>query len=414
MKCKRKLSVVWVCILCIGILINSTTTVSAAEETAVNISAEAAIVLDLEQGQVLFEKNADTSISQDFVSNVMTTIIAVDSITPGTLITASTNAVAENTADVELQAGAIYVVEDLLSASILTLSDNAAIALYEAIDADSEKFISQMASKAASLSMKDTTFSAPYGKENQKAVTTAKDIASMMEYAYNTTAFHDIFCSTIQFVSEEINEKEFLKNSNDMLWRYNYAVGGLTSVESETAISAITYVNRNDMHLLVILLNSDISNNGYIADTAALSDYVMTAYEKNTLATTGQILYDATIAGETVSLIAANNVTYLAPFGSDYITDADVLLINNITPPIKAGDYIGSMRYKLEDGTVINIPLLAQTGVYSRYATLNDILETLSANQEITLIICIVAGVVLLLGCYHCIRYLQKKARHTK
>lgn len=413
MKGKRIFCVICILILCVSLLHNAVP-VLAEDENTVDISAQAAIVLDLEHSQVLFEKNADAALSQSFVSNVMTTVIAVDSIAPGTLITASTNAVAENTEDVQLQAGAIYILEDLLSASILTLSDNAAIALHESIDADSEKFIAQMAAKAASLSMKDTTFSAPYGNAQQQTVTTAKDIASMMEYAYNTTAFHDIFCSNIQFVSEEINEKEFLKNSNDMLWRYSYAVGGLASAESDNTISAITYVNRNNMHLLIVLLNSNASNNAYIADTAALSDYAVTSFEKNTLATTGQVLYDATIAGETISLIAANDVTYLAPYGRNYIVDADALLINNIAPPIKAGDYIGSMRYALEDGTIINVPMLAQTGIYSKYATLNDIVQTLSANQEITVIICIVLTIVLLLGLYHLVRYIQKKAKRAK
>lgn len=412
MKCKHIFNIICIISLCISML--SSTVPVSAEENSVEISAEAAIVLDLEHRQVLFEKNADTVLSQSFVANIMTTIIAVDSIAPGSLITASTNAVAENTENVQLQAGAIYLVEDLLSASILTLSDNAAIALYEAIDADSEKFISQMTSKAASLSMHNTSFVAPYGNARQPAETTAEDLALMMEYAYNTTGFHDIFCSNIQFVSNEINEKEFLKNSNDMLWRYNYAVGGLASAESEDTVSSVTYVNRNDMHLLIVLLNSTATNNGYIADTAALSDYAVTSFEKNTLATTGQILYDTTIANESISLIAANDVTYLAPFGSNYIADADPLLINNIAPPIKAGDYIGSMRYVLEDGTVINVPMIAQTGIYSKYAPLNDILETLSANQEITTIICAVLFVVLLLGIYHLVIYLQKKAKRVK
>lgn len=414
MKCKKIVSILCIFSLCIGMLSHSPVLLWAEEENSITISAESAIVLDLEHRQILFEKNADAPLTQSFVSNIMTTIIAIDTMAPGSLITASTNAVAENTEDVRLQAGAIYTLEDLLSASILTLSDNAAIALYEAIDADSEKFIGQMASKAASLSMKKTIFAAPYSNGKTKTETTARDISFMMEYAYNTTAFHDIFCSNIQFVSEEINEKEFLKNSNDMLWRYNYAIGGLTSKESADTVSAITYVNRNDMHLLIVLLNAPAANNAYIADTAALSDYAVTSYEKNTLATTGQVLYEATVAGETISLIAANDVTYLAPYGNNYITDADPLLIHNLTPPIKAGDYIGSMRYKLEDGTVINVSMLAQTGIYSRYATLNDMIAILSANQEITTIISIVAGVVLLLACYHLARYIQKKARHTK
>lgn len=414
MKCKKILSVFCILSLCISIWGSSLTLVTAAEENEISITAQSAIVVDLDHNQILFEKESAAPISQSFLANLMTTVIAVDTIAPGTLITASTNAVLENTEDVQLQAGSIYVLEELLSASILTLSDNAAVTLYEAIDADREKFVAQMNSKASSLSMTDTTFAYPFGNKDNKTETTAKDIASIMQYAYDTTAFHDIFCSNIQFVSEEINEKEFLKNSNDMLWRYSYAIGGLASLESEESISAITYVNRNDMHFLIILLNSDVANNGYIADTAALSDYVVTSFEKNTLAVTGQVLHDTTIAGETISLIAANDVTYLAPFGKDFISNANVLLIDNLTAPIKAGDYVGSMRYTLDDNTVIHVSLLAQTGVYSSNATLNDMLETLAANQEITAIICIVLTLVLILAIYHLVKYIQKKAKHTK
>ncbi len=365
------------------------------------ISSESALAIDLDSGQILYEKYSDLQLDSKLLSELMTVLLAIEKNPSGSFITASTNAAELSSSSVTLNSGVIYKSDDLISAAILTLSDAACTALYESVSADKTAFVELMNDKASSLGMSNTLFSDPCGKGSDISYTTARDIASFMVHAFNVEAFNENFRSNIRFIDTSINSKGFIKNTNDILWRYEYADGGVLKIPESGKISSITYSSNEGMNLLVISLNSSPESDVYIGDITKIFEYCFSTYEKQTLVYKGQNMHSITVSDENLSLIAANDVTYIAPKGSDNIANAEMQLIKNLSAPIEQGSYMGIIKYTLLDGTVINVTLLAKNSIYSSNSTLNDAISVLLANKDIVNLIIILLFIELLLIIFH-------------
>lgn len=390
-------------------------TAIAGDAFPVEIQAEAAMVLDLDHGQILYDQYADKQFSARVLSKLMTALIAVETLPAGSSVTASINAAAASDPQITITAGSIYKLEDLLSASILTLSDNACIALYEAIEQDADKFTALMNAKAASLSLSNTLFTTPLGKEDTVSYTTVRDLALFMQYAFNIQAYKDIFCSPVRW-SSDLTDNGIIRNSNDMFWDYyytNYTKGGILLDLGDQRVSAITYATRRNMNLLTITISTPSSS--YIKDISKLFDHCFMGFEKRTLVQKDQNLKTITVAGESLSLLATNEVSYIAPIGSSYIQSEQALLLEEIKAPIETGAYMGTIKYTLEDGTIITVPVQAGNTIYSNSATLNDIIITLTSNKDILTLILALCGFEVLLGIFYITKVIsRKRAKHIK
>ena len=96
------------------------------------VSAPSAILINLESGTVLFEKNADTRRAMASTTKMMTAILVLERLKLNTKVTASALAEATNESQMDLRQGEVDTVKELLEGLLVDSANDAAVALAEA------------------------------------------------------------------------------------------------------------------------------------------------------------------------------------------------------------------------------------------------------------------------------------------
>lgn len=144
-----------------------------------------AIAID-SAGRVLAEDNADRLAHPASVVKLMTLLVIVEQIEQNQLtlsqkITATREAQSMGGSQVNLEAGEVFTVDELLYAMIIHSANDAAVALAAHISGSREDFVPLMNRRARELGMKNTVFHSVHGlppSDGQKPdVTTARDLA---------------------------------------------------------------------------------------------------------------------------------------------------------------------------------------------------------------------------------------------
>ncbi|MDF2521076.1 MAG: peptidase D-alanyl-D-alanine carboxypeptidase 1, partial [Clostridia bacterium] len=130
---RKILLIVLSCIMILNICI---TTVDAD----IDISARAAVVMDVKTGRVLFSKNADEKLSMASTTKIMTVLVAIESGRLNEMVTVSRKAAATEGSSIYLRENERITVEELLFGIMLRSGNDAATAVAEHLGGSTEGF----------------------------------------------------------------------------------------------------------------------------------------------------------------------------------------------------------------------------------------------------------------------------------
>jgi D-alanyl-D-alanine carboxypeptidase len=173
----------------------------------VPVSAEAVVLLDLETGKVLFEKNAEGGRAPASLVKMMTLYIAYDElraghVTRGEPVTIGPNVMRTPRFRIGLVTGQVVPFETLLAAVAIASANDAATAVAERLAESEEKFVEHMNAEAERLGLTHTVFANPHGLPDARQRTTARDMASLAEH-----------------LLQDFPESRVLLGDTDFLWR---------------------------------------------------------------------------------------------------------------------------------------------------------------------------------------------------
>jgi len=175
-----------------------------------DVKARTAILQDYHSGEILYEKEADTSIYPASMTKIMTSIIAFDLIKSGDLNLNDKFIVSENAwrlsssgySSMFIMVGDEVSVENLLKGIIIASGNDACVALAEGIAGTEEEFAILMTTKAKEIGMENTNFANSSGINNPDNYSTVRDILKMSKYLIDKhPKFYEMFA-----------EKEFTWN----------------------------------------------------------------------------------------------------------------------------------------------------------------------------------------------------------
>lgn len=147
------------------------------------ISAESAIVLDLESGKELLSKNADTRIYPASLTKLMTALILADSRSPGDLLRCSGAASLQEPTRLGLFPGSRLTAVAVMDAMLVGSANDAAYMVAEDVGGSVRGFAALMNSKAKALGMDHSNFVTPNGLHEQNHYSTARDLAILLKTA---------------------------------------------------------------------------------------------------------------------------------------------------------------------------------------------------------------------------------------
>ena len=156
------------------------------------LTARAAIVVDAETGQVLFERNPDEQLPPASTTKVLTAIVALESGRLGDTFQVSEQAACVEPTRMGLRARERVQLRDLLYAVLLRSANDASEVVAEGLAGSVEGFATRMNRRAASLGATRSHFENPHGLTAIGHVSTVRDLATIFRHGLRMPMFRSI------------------------------------------------------------------------------------------------------------------------------------------------------------------------------------------------------------------------------
>lgn len=233
-----------------------------------------------EQGEVLFEKNADAIIYPASLTKIMTAIVAIemtDDLQMQTIVKPQTIAkyTAQNASMAGFHAGDFVTIEDLLYGTLLASGADASGTLAEAIAGSEDEFVTYMNNKAQELGMDTTHFVNTSGLHDEVHVSSLQDISKLLRYALENPTFYRIFTSK----TYTTHVPTALLISNSLFTRMpgmdGTILGGKTGYTPEAGLCLASLMEKDGRKFLFITTNAP----GYAWTPPPHIEDALTAYD---------------------------------------------------------------------------------------------------------------------------------------
>lgn len=249
--------------------------------------AQAAALVDVTSGRVLFSENGDTPLPMASTTKIMTAILAIEQGNLNDKVKTSNRAYGKEGSSIYLHLGEVMTLKHLLYGLMLRSGNDAATAIAEHIGGSEEGFVYLMNEKAAELGLEHTQFRNPHGLDAEGHYTSAIDLAKLSAYALRNPTFREIV-KTKQIAVPNPNDKWNYSwgNKNKMLRFYEGADGvktGYTTVARRCLVSSAT---RNGQQLTAVTLND---GNDWL-DHEKMLNYGFVAYPLRTIVKAKQVI----------------------------------------------------------------------------------------------------------------------------
>jgi len=144
----------------------------------------AAIVVDIESGEVLHAANADETRYPASLTKMMTLYMLFEQLERGELrldspLQVSSYAASRQASKLYVKAGSTLPVETAIQALVIRSANDVAVVVAEALGGSEANFGRMMTDKARQLGMPRTTFRNPHGLPDAGQTTTARDMATL-------------------------------------------------------------------------------------------------------------------------------------------------------------------------------------------------------------------------------------------
>ena len=380
---KKLLAVMLICIQTLqfsmvpNVLAEETATTPGTEQTsdtAVEVTAPSAILMEMTTGTVLYEKDADTARPPASVTKVMTMLLIFDALAEGKIqledkVTTSEYASSMGGSQVFLETGEKQTVETLLKCISIASANDACVAMAEYISGNEEEFVRQMNLRAEGLGMKHTHFVNCNGLDAEGHETSARDIALMSrELLLKYPEIHNyctIWMENITHTTSKGSSEFGLTNTNKLIRQYEYATGLKTGSTGKAKFCVSTTAEKNGVSLIAVIMGAEDSKARF-KDAVTLLNYGFgkcQMYTDENMPSLDPISVTGGIQ-ESISLEYEKKFTYLDTTGANLNAVTSRLQIpDKVNAPVKKGDTVGQRIYYLDEKEIGSVNLLAEETV---------------------------------------------------
>lgn len=279
----RKIIIIILIIMLVSFTAPSYSTENVTPQCLPDISAQNAIMIEANSGEVLYEKNAEGKAYPASITKIMTALLAIENGTLDKKVKVSENASGVEGSSIYLEPGEKISLRDLVYGLMLRSGNDAAIAISEEIGGSTSNFVIMMNKRARELGAFNTHFTNPNGLHDPDHYTTAKDMALIAMAAMKNADFKEV-AATKSWVTERGEGKyNYFYNKNKVVYQYTGGTGikiGYTKAAGRTLVASS---QRNGMELICVVMNAP----DWFQDTYKLMDYAYSQYETAKI-TTGQ------------------------------------------------------------------------------------------------------------------------------
>ncbi|MBR3978076.1 MAG: D-alanyl-D-alanine carboxypeptidase [Oscillospiraceae bacterium] len=375
----------------------------------------AGILYEANSQTLMYTFEADKAMSPASLVKIMTALIALEKgqLQDNVVVSdEALSAVPIDAVSAKLQIGEQMKLVDLLYCMMVGSANDAASVIAEHISGNQEAFVAVMNQYAQELGCTGTTFINPHGLHDDQQVTTARDVARILDKALKNEQFKKIFTAkTYTVEATNMSNARKLATGNSLvdtssgLYYDNRVIGGRTGVAGDGRRCLAAVAEANGMLLISVVMGAEsvYQEDGYSAisvggykETSKLLDAGLQGYK------TAQVLYanqplqqckvengdcDLVIGpGESVSSVlpveaTVNNLTYHYTVGS-------------VQAPVAKGDKITTLQVWSGGLCVAETDLYALNSVQRVQSIAADISDEEGPDNGSAVVIFTVVGIV--------------------
>lgn len=330
--------------------------------TPPNVNAEAYILIDVNSGNVIAEKNADAKREPASLTKLMTMYVVSGAIEQGQIslnddVRISTKAWQTGGSRMFVKVGDRVAVKDLLQGIIVDSGNDACVAMAEHVAGNESSFADLMNQTAKSLGMTGTHFVDSTGLPDPNHYTTARDLAVLARAVILNYPEDYKWYKEKWFTYNGIKQP----NRNRLLWRDPTVDGLKTGHTEEAGYCQVSSAVQNNTRLLAVILGAP-TDEARADDSQRLLTYGFRFFETHKLYKAAQNISQPRVwkgSQETVPVGLAHDLYVTIPTGQYKNLKPQISLPNGIEAPIQKGQAIGDLTVTLADKVVAKQPLVA-------------------------------------------------------
>jgi len=401
----------------------------ADEEDQITLPSDYACVYNVESGDMLFERGANTVIYPGSLVKIMTCALALENynLPRDTVITVTETALEDvKGSNMKLKPGEQLTFYDLVASVAVGGANDAAYVLAETVAGTSDEFIKMMNEKAKSLGAVNTQFANPSGFHSPRMYTTLSDLALICTWANKNKEYMEI-SSLINYTvpKTDMSAERTLTNANLFLdpkhWLRHYKEGtsGMNAgMTNEAGYTLATVYNNDGQTNIVIIVGGKVDSwdYQYFKEAAKLLDDTAQSFEYRKIVSRNEPVFDMKVLYGTdadhVLLATESEVKALLPkdaLDSDITWDFTVVS-EECMAPVKKGTQMGSYNVYYKGELVSTVPLVAQGNIKrDGFSYLAGQIKSFFAHETVKSAIFLALSVIFLTVVITLIRYYYRR-----
>jgi D-alanyl-D-alanine carboxypeptidase (penicillin-binding protein 5/6) len=343
----------------------------ATKKDEPNITAPHAILIDAENGSVLFERDADRLIFPASLGKLMTAEYVFHELKEGRIKLTDEYMVSENAwrkggapSHGSTMFAAIYSrvpVDDLLHGMIIQSANDACIVLAEAIAGNEKAFGAKLTQRAREIGLEKSVFTNSNGLPDPGEQVTTRELAILARHIIRSyPEFYPLFAQA-DYTWNKIRQQ----NRNPLLGMMAGADGLKTGYTSEAGYGLVGSAVQNGLRLIVVV-NGVATAKERAEEAKKILEWGFRNFEQRVLFAEGQTIGAAKVFGGAsgrVSLVANGEVRVMMPkTGADKLI-ARIVYSGPVPAPVAEGTPIGNIKVWRNDSLILTMPLKAAEGV---------------------------------------------------
>ena len=348
------------------------------------IAATAYAVQDLQSGQVLAEKNWETPIEPASLTKLMTAYLVFKALQEGSLkpeqtVTVSARSWGTDGPRMLRLKDSQVSIADLVKGLVVQQSNDAAVALAEAVAGSEEQFVEMMNAEAKRLGMAQTRFENSTGLHGEQHLSSAKDLlilaaALMRDFPPQYYQIYSIKSFTYNGITQP--------NRNLLLFR-DPAVDGIAGGYGGSAgYHLIASSKRNGRRVISVVVGTE-SMQARAAESSKLLNWALQSYDTPKLyeAETAILQVKVYKGADNAVNVGFIDATYITvPHGQAAQLQPVLETVQPVLAPISKGQVLGTVKFMdaqnrvVAQKDVVALNDVAEAGFFGRLFAVFDVL----------------------------------------
>lgn len=361
--------IAWMVLLALFFSITGNSFVLAAEpkvSTKLDTTAQSAVLMD-GNGTVLYEKDPHKQLPPASVTKIMTLLLAVEAVEQGRIkltddVYTSENSWRQGGSQIWLEPGEKMTVREMLTAIAVVSANDAAVAVMEHIYGSEQAAVDAMNKRAEGLNLKNTHFANVNGLPTPNHFMSAYDVALIAKEAVKHPLYMEL-CAIKEYWLRD--GKNWLVNTNKLLWWYKGADGLKTGWTEEAKYCFVGTAKRDGLRLISVVFATP-EPRSHLRESMKLLDWGYANYAALPIVDRNEVVERLKInkgAEKEIQLVAAEDLILLIGKGQNKNIQKKIITEPSINAPITEGEKYGELIVTRDGKELGKVDLVAEKSI---------------------------------------------------